>query len=130
MSALVIDTSSWISYFAGHSESETLIEESLSEGQVYLPLLVVAELLSGRMSRKDRARLEELLVALPTIGRDLAHWFRVGGLRAMMASKGLSVSTPDAHVAQCALDLDATLLTKDTIFAKIAAHRPLRIDRL
>jgi hypothetical protein len=34
---------------------------------------------------------------------------------------GLSVSTSDAQVAQCALDRDALLLSQDAIFTKIAA---------
>jgi hypothetical protein len=36
------------------------------------------------------------------------------------------VSTPDAHVAQCALDVDGLLLTEDTIFGKIGCVAPLR----
>jgi hypothetical protein len=37
------------------------------------------------------------------------------------------VSTPDTHVAQCALDVGAELLTEDRIFKKIARHQPLRL---
>ena len=40
---------------------------------------------------------------------------------------GFSVSTPDAHVARCALDLDAELLTEDRIFATLARHVPLKL---
>jgi len=42
---------------------------------------------------------------------------------------GLSVTIPDAHVAQCALDRDAILLTRDGVFGKIAKHVPLRLPR-
>ena len=47
-------------------------------------------------------------------------------LRADLRARGLSVSTPDAHVAQCALDVDGLLLTEDTIFGKIGCVAPLR----
>jgi hypothetical protein len=40
---------------------------------------------------------------------------------------GVSVSTPDAHVAQCALDTDGDLLAEDHVFEKIAGVVPLRL---
>jgi predicted nucleic acid-binding protein len=44
------------------------------------------------------------------------------------ASKGrVTVSVPDAHVAQCALDRDALLLTRDAIFEAMARLIPLRL---
>jgi predicted nucleic acid-binding protein len=61
------------------------------------------------------------------VGGELEHWFRVGRLRADLRARGLSVSTPDAHVAQCALDLDGLLLTEDAVFGKIAVLAPLRL---
>ncbi len=127
MSALVIDTSSWISYFAGRGPD--WIELALAEARVYLPPLVVAELLSGRMTAKNREALESLLGDLPLCNSELNHWFRVGELRHSLLAKGLSVSTPDAHIAQCALDLDCDLLTEDAIFVRIARHHPLRLAK-
>jgi hypothetical protein len=41
----------------------------------------------------------------------------------------LSVSTPDAHVAQCALDRDGLLLSHDAVFVRIAHLVPLRVAR-
>lgn len=125
MSALVIDTSSWVSYFAGRGSAA--IDEALAEARVYLPPVVAAELASGKLKAKDRAALEDLLADLPLCAADLAHWLRIGKLRAHLAAKGVSVSTPDAHVAQCALDLEAELLTEDLIFKHIAKHSALRL---
>lgn len=48
---------------------------------------------------------------------------RVGRLRAQLFLKGISVSTPDAHVAQCALDVNADLLSEDHVFSAIAKDR-------
>ncbi|MFZ5471513.1 MAG: PIN domain-containing protein [Myxococcota bacterium] len=128
MSALVIDTSSWISYFAGNDDSlGELIDEGLRESRVYLPPLVAAELLSGAVRRRDSVALKDLLTDLPVCPTPLAHWFRVGELRHRLRSKGLAVSTPDSHIAQCALDLNAQLLTEDEAFRLIARHVPLRL---
>lgn len=125
MSALVVDTSSWISYFAGRAAGP--IDEALDEARVHLPAVVVAELLSGTLSKKERAALEDVLRSLPLCGEGYAHWARVGALRANLRGHGIAVSTPDAHVAQVALDLDADLLTEDATFRKITRYAPLRL---
>ncbi len=125
MSALVVDTSSWISYF--NDGENSIIDEALTEGRIYLSGIIAAELTSGNMSTRHRSDLESFLGDLPLIEHDLSHWCRVGQLRAGLISKGLTVSTPDAHVAQCALDLQAELLTKDKIFTKISQKVSLKL---
>lgn len=128
MSALVVDTSSWIFYF-NQGGREQAIDAAMEEARVRLPSLVIAELSSGKLKTRERAALQTLLSRIPRCASDFSHWVRVGELRARLAAKGLHVSTPDAHVAQCALDLDAELLTEDDVFARIARHRPLRLAR-
>ena len=125
MNALVIDTSSWISWLGG--AGSPLVEPALEDGLVHLPPVVAAELLSGRLSTRHRRELQGLLDDLPLVEADRAHWYRVGRLRSGLRAAGLSVSTPDAHVAQCALDLGAELLTEDRIFRALARHAPLRL---
>jgi hypothetical protein len=125
VSALVVDTSSWIAWLAGGGSS--LVDEALEEGRLHLPVLVAAELLSGRLAAAERAELQDMLTDLPAVGTDLEHWFRVGKLRAELRAGGLSVSTPDAHVAQCAIDTGGVLLTEDRVFEKIAKVAPLRM---
>lgn len=125
MSGIVVDTSSWIGYF--NDGEHSIIDEALAEGRVYLSGVVAAELTSGKLSTRHRSALESFLGDLPLVQADLQHWFRVGQLRATLLSKGLTVSTPDAHVAQCALDLQAELLSEDKIFMKIANKISLQL---
>ena len=125
MSALVVDTSSWIAWLAGGGSS--LVDEALEEGRLHLPVVVAAELLSGRLDASERAELQDMLSDLPAVGTDPEHWFRVGKLRAGLRARGLSVSTPDAHVAQCAIDTGGVLLTEDRVFEKIAKVVPLKV---
>jgi predicted nucleic acid-binding protein len=125
VSALVIDTSSWVSFLAGKGDDR--IPGWLEEGRVHLPPVVAAELCSGKLGGRQRAELEALLADLALCASGLDHWIRVGRLRADLRSKGVSVSTPDAHVARCALDLGAALLTEDGIFRTIARHVALRL---
>ena len=125
MSALVVDTSSWVSYFA--SAGPSVIDDALAEGRVFLPPLVAAELVSGRLTSRQRTELESFLADLPLCTTDFDHWLRVGSLRAQLFSVGLSVSTRDAHIAQCALDLHGELLSEDGIFSKVAKKSALQV---
>ncbi len=122
---LVVDTSVWIDFFAGRSVP--VLEQALGLGLVVLPPIVLAELVSGARRESDRRALLRLLDDLPLheAGRD--HWIRVGQLRAELRAVGIAVSTPDAHVARCALDLGAPLLSRDAVFARIAELSGLQL---
>lgn len=124
---LVVDTSVWIDFFRGHSIP--LLEDALALGSVVLPPIVVAELVSGVRKPADRAALIDLLDDLPIHETPRDHWVRVGDLRRRLIEKGHAISTPDAHVAQCALDRDAPLLSSDRVFARITRHAALRLVR-
>jgi hypothetical protein len=124
VSGVVADTSVWIEFFAGHAEPA--LEEALKHGIVVLAPLVVAELISGARRPRDRSAIVRLVAEIPLHETPLEHWVRVGELRRALLDRGLSVSTPDAHVAQCALDRDALLLSHDTIFGRISRVVGLR----
>lgn len=123
--SVVVDTSVWIEFFAGRRVAG--LDEALRQGNVGLSPVVAAELMSGAHRERDRAALLSFLEDLPLIDTPLAHWIRVGNLRRRCREKGLSVSTPDAHVAQCALDQDALLLSRDGVFEKLARWAALRV---
>jgi len=125
VSGVIADTSTWINFFAGRPAPA--LEEALLEGAVVLPPLVVAELVSGARRPRERAALRRLLEQLPVHETPLEHWIRVGELRRRLKDRGIPVSTPDAHVAQCALDREALLLSRDAVFARIARVCPLRL---
>lgn len=125
MKGVVADTSEWIEYLAGRPAQH--FEQCLEAGAIVVPPIVAAELTSGARSREEHMSLEDMLIDLPVHETNVLHWSRVGELRRVLRSKGLTVLTPDAHVAQCALDRDAPLLTRDAIFWKIAALTKLRL---
>lgn len=124
MSALVADTSIWVEFFRGRPLPA--LEQALDRGFVVLPPIVGAELLSSPLARK-REQLADMLRELPLHPTPFEHWANVGALRARMRRAGLSVSTPDAHIAQCALDCAGLLWTRDAIFSKVAKHCSLRL---
>lgn len=126
VSAIVIDTSVWVEYFRG--VELPLVDQALQDGTVLLPVVVAAELLSGTHRTVEAAELRDFLECLRPHGLDITHWYRVGALRSILARKGVQVSTPDAHIAQCALDLRALLYTHDRIFSHIARLTALRLS--
>jgi len=118
VSGVVADTSEWIEFFAGRPA--IALENALDAGVVVLPPIVIAELVSGTRTDKARQAIEDLMADLVMHQTPVDHWIRVGELRRHLRGRGLSVSTPDAHVAQCAIDRGAILLSRDRVFAKIA----------
>ncbi|MBI3394577.1 MAG: PIN domain-containing protein [Spirochaetia bacterium] len=117
MSAVVIDTSAWIEYFRGGCQE---LEDALEGGMAYLSPVVASELMSGVRTTKDHRHLLNLIEVLPLCACPLDHWIRTGNLRRVLMTRGISASTPDAHLAQATMDLGGRLLTRDRIFEKMA----------
>jgi len=103
------------------------LDDAVDSETLVLPPLVVAEVISGDMTPEQRTTFGEMLQDAPLHITLLSHWLDVGKLRRELRRKGVNVNLPDAHVAQCALDLDAVLLTRDAVFEKIARHTALRV---
>jgi len=123
--SVVVDTSIWIEYLRGTGASE--LESLLDDGLVLLAPVVAAELTSAPLSLRERASIKQILEDLPLHPTPLKHWCSVGELRSTCRRMGLSVSTPDAHVAQCALEAGAALWSADAIFRQIAREVKLQL---
>lgn len=125
MSALVVDTSAWIRFFEG--ETIPPLEEALREARVVLTPIVLAELMSGVETIRARADLLDFLGDLHLHLPNREHWVAVGDMRRRLKRRGIRISTPDAHIAQCAIDLDAQLISYDHVFAKAAVLLSLHL---
>ena len=125
---VIVDSSVWIDDLSGRVYP-TLVR-ALAEDALVVSPLVIAEVLSGNITPEQRAIVGEILQDFPVHPTPLGHWIAVGELRRMLRSKGINVTIPDTHLAQCAIERHATLLTRDDIFTTIAAHTPLRLGQL
>jgi predicted nucleic acid-binding protein len=105
----------------------SIVETAISAGDAVIPPLVVAELVSGAMTPAAREEAGILLQDVPVYEVDLGHWINVGLLRQHLRRHGLTITLPDAHIAQCAIERDAALITRDAVFAKIADATTLRV---
>jgi predicted nucleic acid-binding protein len=125
--AVIVDSSVVVDALGGEKPLPVL--RAIAEATLVLPPLVVAEVFSGDTTPEQREEFGILLQDYPVLRTPLKHWMDLGELRRTLRAKGLNVTLPDAHVAQCALDLDATVLSRDEIFVHIAAHTSLRVLR-
>ena len=66
----------------------------------------------------DEAEILSIAVARSRRGKGLGRRLIDVNLRAALLRRGLTVSTPHAHVAQCAIDRGALLLTHDAVFLR------------
>jgi predicted nucleic acid-binding protein len=123
--AVIGDTSAIVDYLYGRGSQA--IEEAILAETLVLPPLVIAELLSGSNAPLRRAEIADVVKDLPMHSVELPHWIAVGNLRHDLKRHGLNVTIPDAHIAQCALERDVPLLTRDAIFLRIAEYVPLRL---
>ena len=126
MVASVLDTSVLIAVLDS-GETIPAIQEAIAAGSALLPPLVVAELVTGATNLGQREKVGILLQEVGVCGTPLDHWINAGLLRQQLSRKGLNVTLPDAHIAQCAIERDASLISRDAIFAKIARHTKLRV---
>jgi predicted nucleic acid-binding protein len=124
VSVLVVDTSVWVDFFRG--ASLPALEAALDDGLVVLAPIVAAELLSAPISARERAKLADMLRDLPLHATPFDHWLAVGELRARLARAGLTVSTPDAHVAQCAVDCRGVVWSYDRVFTRMSVAGAVR----
>jgi predicted nucleic acid-binding protein len=120
----VLDTSVLIGF---RYRPISIVAEAISAGDAVIPPLVVAELMTGAVAPWQREEIGDLLQEVPVYETRLGHWMDVGLLRQHLARKGLKLTLPDAHIAQCAIERDAALITRDAVFAKIANHTALRV---
>lgn len=125
MNGVVADTSEWIEYLA--NRPAPVFRQWLQTGHVVVPAVVVTELTSGARSREEQFVIEDLLSDLPMHDCSFHHSARAGELRRTLRANGVTVSSLDAQVAQCALDREIPLLTRDAVFWKIAQHTKLQL---
>jgi predicted nucleic acid-binding protein len=104
-----------------------IVDRAIAAGEAEIPPLVVAELVTGATELTQRERIGLLLQEVPLYETDLGHWINVGLLRQHLRRHGLTVTLPDAHIAQCAIERHAALITRDAVFARIADHTQLRV---
>lgn len=111
---IAADTSTWISFFEGdQGEDVVALTRALQARQVVMPPPVLTELLSDPGLLLSVA---QTLVELPLIGLKDGFWHRAGKLRAKALAGKRKARLGDALIAQCCIDADVSLITRDGDF--------------
>ena len=126
---MIADTSAWVEFLRGTgSRCDLRLRKALRAQQtVWLPAVVLQELLQGARNPAQFARLAGELERLPGFEsiepRDLAR--DAAMLYARCRWQGLTVRSPnDCVVAACAIASDLPVLANDNDFEAIARVEP------
>jgi hypothetical protein len=117
---VLVDTSIWIDYFKG--EDEELLkktDEFLTDAVVYVPKVVMAELIQGAKSEKEIAVIESFIEAFHIIDQTEHTWLKVGKLSYSMKRRGLNVNLVDCYIAVLAEEHHCKIFSLDEHFKVI-----------
>jgi predicted nucleic acid-binding protein len=121
---IAADTSSLIAFFKGDVGRDVdLVVDALTRKTFVLPPPALTELASSQ--RWDAVQLGILGNSLMTQRADF--WLRAGDSRRLLLGKGLKVSLADTLIAQCCIDADVELITRDTDFRHFAQWCGLKL---
>ncbi|MBI5184585.1 MAG: PIN domain-containing protein [Nitrospinae bacterium] len=89
---VVIDTSVWIDYFKGENKSVTVqMDDILIQADVFVPKVIIAELIQGAKSEKEISVIEGFLDAFFIIDQSKDSWAKAARLSFAMKRKGATV---------------------------------------
>jgi predicted nucleic acid-binding protein len=120
---IAADTSTWIAFLEAERGQDTgghdteLLDKALQDRQVVMVPVVLTELLSDPRLPSEIA---ETLAQIPTIDIAQGYWRRAGALRAKTLLQRRKARLGDALIAQCCIDANIRLITRDGDFRSFA----------
>ena len=126
---VLIDTSVWIDYLKG--KNEELLERAdrfLTYSAVYVPKVVIAELIQGAKSEKEVSVIESFVEAFNIIDQTENTWLKAGKLSFSMKRKGVHIGLVDCYISVLASEHDCKIFSLDEHFTTI--KRFLKIELL
>lgn len=108
---IAVDSSSLIAFLEGHDGPDVaLIERAIDARDLVFAPPVLTELRAGAIANDD---LELLLSDPQVLPISDGFWERAGRARRLLIDKGLRARFADALIAQCCIDADVPLITRD-----------------
>jgi hypothetical protein len=126
---VLIDTSVWIAYFQTNAPAGVLgkVDELLSDGDIHVPKIVLAELIQGAHSEKDLEVIRQFVEAFTIIGESADTWLEAGRLSFALKKKGKTINLADCYIAILAKEHKCSVLTLDKHFKEIQKETGLKI---
>lgn len=117
---VLIDTSVWIGYFKGiDNQFAEKVDEVLTFSEVYVPRVVIAELIQGAKSEKEVSVIEEFIGAFNIVDQTEDTWMKAGRLSFSMKRKGVSINIIDCYIAVIADKNNCKIFSLDEHFRTI-----------
>ncbi len=117
---ILIDTSVWIEYFRDELSSVTdKVDQILSEDDVYVPRIVIAELMHGAKSEKELSIIRDFLDAFQIIDQKEDSWIKAGKLAYDLKKRGKTIHLLDCYIAVIAQGFDCKIFTLNRHFTEI-----------
>lgn len=117
---VLIDTSIWIDYFKNKSSkiSEKL-DRILVSDEIYIPKIVIAELIQGAKSEKEISIIEDFIDTFNIIDQKEDSWIKAGRLSYNLKKEGSAVNLIDCYIAVIAQEHNCQIFTIDKHFKEI-----------
>ena len=117
---ILIDTSVWINFFRDETPSfSQKVDEFLSKNEIYVPKIVVAELIQGSKSDREVMAVKEFLEAFHIIDQKEDTWIKAGELSYQLKRKGKRVNLADCYISIIAEEYGCQIFTLDEHFKDI-----------
>lgn len=117
---VIVDTSVWIDFLKNQgTPSIPRLKRLLLENRVIVVGIVLAELLQGASSSREKDFIEQLVASLPYEELRRQHWIKAGELSNKLRKKGVTLPLTDLLVAALALDKRWAVFTLDPHFGRI-----------
>ena len=117
---ILIDTSIWINYFRNKTPGlSQQVEDIISRNDIYVPKIVIAELLQGSKSEVEVEALKDFADAFHIIDQKEDTWVRAGELSYRLKKKGKGVNLANCYIGIITQQHNCRILTLDDHFKEI-----------
>lgn len=128
---ILIDTSVWIDYFKNKSsDTADKVDEMLTGDEVYVPKIVIAELIQGAKSAREVAVIEEFVDAFHIVDQREDTWIKAGKLSFALKKKGKNINLSDCYIVVIAQEHDCHIFTLDRHFEEMRKFVDIRLISL
>jgi tRNA(fMet)-specific endonuclease VapC len=117
---ILVDTSVWIEYFKNKfTNLSKKVDEILLRHEIYVPKIVIAELIQGVKSEKEIPIIEDFVNTFNILDQKEDTWIKAGKLSFNLKKKGKIVNLIDCYIAVIALEFDCQIFSLDEHFKDI-----------
>ena len=117
---VLIDTSVWIDYFRNKTPHlSEKVDKILAMDEVFVPKIVIAELIQGAKSEKEISVIEDFFNAFHIIDQEDGTWLNAGRLAYNLKKKGKPLNLTDCYISVISQENKCKIFTLDKHFKDI-----------